>query len=403
MKESMRWGRLAAGTLMLLFLGLIYGWSIFKVPFSAIYPEWSISQISLTFTISMVCFCIGGFIAGQIIKKIGAAKVIWISAVLLAIGFVGVSFLDPKDSSGSLIKLYILYGVFCGTGVGMSYNSIVSVINGWFADKAGLASGILMMGFGLGGLILGSGAITIVGKIGVLATFKILGIAIAVVLIIGATFMKIPKEGEAPKKLAAGGQEAVVVDVAPGEMVKDGRFWLFMLWAVLMNSAGLLVINSAASIAIAFGAPAVMGLLVSLCNGGGRVVIGGLFDKLGRKITLIINCIVMIAAGVSLFLGATTSAVAFVLLGLLLVGVGYGGGPTMTSSFVLATFGPKNFPKNFSLAIFSIVPAAILGPMISSKLIEASNGDYTSTFILIIGLGVAALVTGIVVNKISRD
>ncbi|MEG0919137.1 MAG: MFS transporter [Anaerovoracaceae bacterium] len=401
MTNSKRWGRLVAGTLMLLFLGLIYGWSIFKAPFNAIFPSWSIGQISLTFTISMVFFCLAGFVAGQIVKKIGPKMVVWISAILLVIGFVGVSFLNVENPSTSLKMLYVMYGVFCGSGVGMAYNVIVSVVNSWFADKSGLASGIIMMGFGLGGIVLGGGAITIVGQIGVLETFKILGIGIGIVLFIGGFFMKLPEPGEAPTKAIANGDTAME-DVPPKEVLKNVGFWIFMVWAVLLNSAGLLVFSSAASIAVAFGAPATVGLIVSLCNGCGRVIMGALFDKIGRKPTLIIDSLILILSGGFLFLGATTSSMVFIIIGLVLVGVAYSGGPTLTASFLLATFGPKYFPMNLSLGIFSLIPAAIAGPMISAKLLTASGGDYTSTFILIIGLGIGAMVASLIVNKISK-
>ena len=66
MKNNNRWGYLAAGTVLLLFCGLIYGWSLFRTYFNELYPSWTVSQLSMTFTISMVFFCLGGFVAGRL-------------------------------------------------------------------------------------------------------------------------------------------------------------------------------------------------------------------------------------------------------------------------------------------------------------------------------------------------
>ena len=181
-----RWLMLFAGTVMLLFLGLIYAWSIFNAPFKSVYDTWTVSQLSMTFSISMIFFCLSAFVAGNLAKKISAKKILWIAAVMLFIGFVGVSMLNPQNQKSSLILLYILYGFFGGSGVGMGYNSIISTVNKSFADRAGLASGIMLLGFGLGGIVLGSLVDSIIAKIGLFTTFRILGVAIAVILFIGS-------------------------------------------------------------------------------------------------------------------------------------------------------------------------------------------------------------------------
>lgn len=372
---------------MLLFLGLIYAWSIFNAPFKSVYPTWTVSQLSMTFTISMIFFCLSAFVAGNLAKKISVKKVLWIAAVMLFIGFVGVSMLNPENHESSLILLYILYGFFGGSGVGMGYNSIISTVNKSFADRAGLASGIMLLGFGLGGIVLGSLVNSVIEKIGLFTTFRILGIAIAAIVFIGAAFIKPPAVDQ--KKAE---EQNAAVGYTAGEMMREKTFWIFVIWTVLLNSASLLVINSAASIAVAFGIPATLGLIVSLFNGVGRVVHGAFFDRFREKKSTMLNNSFVFLAGLLLTLGAVFQAAPFILLGLIFSGLGYGGTPTLASAVILDRFGPKNFAVNFSIANFSLIPAAIIGPMISSALIEKSGGAYNSTFWMIIILAAVAMV-----------
>ncbi|MFQ9891985.1 MAG: MFS transporter [Emergencia sp.] len=169
-----RWFYLGVGTLLLIFCGLIYGWSLFREPFGQVYTTWTLSQLSMTFTISMTFFCLGGFAAGKLSAKLPPRVIIMMSAVLLLAGFFGVSRMNPQDPSGSLPMLYLCYGVLGGTGVGFSYNSVIGTMNKWFSDKPGTASGIMLMGFGLGALILGSVATSLISSQGIFRTFLIL-------------------------------------------------------------------------------------------------------------------------------------------------------------------------------------------------------------------------------------
>ena len=186
-------------------------------------------------------------------------------------------------------------------------------------------------------------------------------------------------------------------------MLKTARFWFFTIWAILLNSAGLLVINSAANISVAFGGTAVLGMIVSLFNGAGRIVAGNNFDKFGRKLATIVNNAFMLAAGIFLAFGGMTSKYVFILIGLIFVGLAYGGCPTITSAYINKAFGPANFPTNFSIANFSLIPAATIGPMISSALLEASGGSYNTNFYAIIGFSVAALIMWVLLNLFSED
>ncbi|EJU23013.1 MULTISPECIES: MFS transporter [Mogibacterium] len=399
--NNKRWLYLGVATISTLFLGLIYAWSLFRAPFSEVFKTWTVAQMSMTFTISMIMFCLGGLIGGQLGKKFGVKVRILIAAVLLLVGFFMVSTLNPADASGSLMKLYIFYGIFGGGGVGIGYNAVITTITKWFPDKVGLASGIMLMGFGLGGLALGSVVTKFIAGIGIFSTFKLLAIAIFVVLLVAAIIIKAP---EAP---TAGASKTAAADdnthhYTSAEMMKTSRFWIFFLWAIALNSAGLMVINSAANISVAYGGSAVLGMIVSLFNGAGRIVAGNNFDRFGRKTSSIVNNIFMIIAGALLIAGGVSHSLILVVIGLIFVGLSYGGTPTITSAYVNKAFGAKYFATNFSIANFSLIPAAIIGPIISAKLLEAAGGKYDSNFRALIVFTLVALALWIGLNIASK-
>ena len=100
-----------------------------------------------------------------------------------------------------------------------------------------------------------------------------------------------------------------------------------------------MVINSAANIAVFFGASGVIGLIVSVFNGAGRPMIGSSYDRFGRSKTMFINNMFLLLGGVVLTLGAVTGQIAFIIIGLSLMGIAYGGAPAMASASAMEFFG----------------------------------------------------------------
>ena len=48
--RQLRYLRAAVGIVLMLLLGAMYAWSYFKIALEAVYPAWSQSQVTLTFT-----------------------------------------------------------------------------------------------------------------------------------------------------------------------------------------------------------------------------------------------------------------------------------------------------------------------------------------------------------------
>lgn len=400
MNSKKRWIYLAVGAVMLLFVGLLYAWSIFREPLGEVFPDWSVSDLSLTFTISMIFFCLGGFFSGKLSRKISGRRIAQIAAAALFIGFIGASRLDPQNPERSLLLLYIFYGVLCGTGVGMGYNVVLGTISRWFPDKAGLSSGVLLMCFGCGGILLGGTAGSIIAWKGVFQTFFILAFAVAIVMLIGSFFMQSPAE---TTESASEAETSEGRNYTASEMLRTSFFWCYVLWGIVISAGGLLVINTAATIAVSFGLPAVLGLIVSIFNGGGRLLNGALFDSKGRRFSMILTTVILFLAGASLTLGAVTQQAMLILAGLILVGLSYGGTPPLTSAVIHSVFGPKYYAVNFSLANFQLIPAAILGPMLSSVLLEKAGGEYQTTFLMIIVLAVAGAVLAALLELTAKS
>ena len=381
---SKRWIYLILGTLALLFAGVIYAWSILKAPLAAEFG-WEASALSLNFTLTMCFFCVGGMLGGALTKRIGLRVSCIISAVLAAAGFWLAS-----GMQGSIGVLYVSYGVMAGLGIGIAYNCIISTVNAWFPDKKGLCSGVLMMGFGASALVIGSLADAIInGAGGWRSAYRLIGIALGMVLVLAALILK--KAPEAPKKqqeTAAGGR-----DVPTGEMLKSLTFWKALLLIVFLAAVGNTVISMAKdlalSVGVAAGAATVLVGILSVCNGLGRVITGAVFDRFGRRTTMIAaNLMAICAAGITLIAVLTHSAVLGV-IGLCLTGLSYGTCPTISSAFTSEVFGTKYFPMNFAVMNCNLIFASFIATGVS--LINTAAGGYSAGFILLLALSVVAL------------
>ena len=393
----------------MVFSGLLLGWSIFRIPLVQIFDDWTPTAVSITFTISMVSFCFGGFAGGRLIPKITSKYSLQIAAGLVLVGFELLFLLiDYEQPTRTIVLMWFAYGIFFGAGVGLAYNSVLSAITRWFPGRTGMISGILLLGFGVGGLVVGSVVDKLISIFDVETTFGITGAAIAIVYFAGSFFMKTPPEGMFLNIDTTEDQKSIKKNKIASknytlkEMLKTPSFWIFEIWVIMMSGAGMVVINSAAVIAVTFGAPAVLGLIISIFNGIGRPIMGTLLDYIGRKNAMMINCFIMLLGGLVLLLGNMSFNAILIFIGIPLIGLAYGGSPTMIASVPNLFYGEKHYPINFGVVNFAVGAAAIVGPIISSKLQEFADGDYATTFVMIMLMSICAFFLNVLLSYFSQ-
>ncbi len=395
-KLSIRWFYLAVGTFAMLFAGIIYAWSILKVPFAAEFG-WDTEGLALNFTLTMSFFCLGGLVGARLNKALGHKIALLIAGVLSAAGFVLSAFLQ-KDG---LILLYLSYGGAAGLGIGIAYNVLLSTVNAWFPDKKGLCAGFLMMGFGASALVLGNTASALFeSSFGWQNTYILLGICIGAVLSIAGLLLKKPREDTVlPRAKTAAAEQ--VQDLTPGQMLRRPSFYLAFVYLVFLTAVGSSVISFARDLALSVGAAASLATVLvgvlSVCNGLGRILTGACFDAWGcRKTMFAVAVLTIAAAGVTL--GAVILGnLPLCILGLCLTGLSYGASPTTASAFTAAFYGSKHYATNMAIMVFNMMGSAFVATLCSSLL--AATGGYTVPFGMLLGLSAAAFVLNLFIRK----
>lgn len=403
MKQLNRWVYAIVGVIVLLFAGLVYAWSVLSTPIAAEFTGWTKAQLSLTFTLVMILFCIGSLLCGLLAGKLSAKNAVRVSAVLFLAGF----FIASRCQSP--LTLYLGFGLLCGLASGLAYNGVMSTMVKWFPDKPGLISGVLLMGFGGGSFLIGKlyQAWTPAGIGSWRTSFVVLGIICCVVLAVCSFFFVAP--GADFTVPAGKGGRAVAApreDIKPAVMLKRPAFWLYYVWAIAVSAAGLALISQASGVVweasadqTAASVATIVGL-ISICNAVGRVLFGGMYDKFGRSLSMQLVNGLFILTSVVLLLAMSSRSVVVVIIGFVIGGLAYSGVTPTNSAFCRAYFGPTSYPVNFPLINSNLIFASF-GSTISGALYDAS-GSYSSTFFLIIGLAVAGILCSLAISAIDR-
>jgi len=362
-----------AGVLLQVALGAVYAWSVFRAPLMK-KCGWSISEVTLTFTISIFVLGVAAFFGGLWLNRRGPRVVAITGGLLYGLGVFLASFSYHK-----LWWLYLTYGVIGGTGVGLSYIVPVAVLLKWFPDRRGLITGIAVGGFGAGALVTAPVATRLIQQVGVFETFAYLGIAYLVVTVTGGLFMQNPPAGSAPagwNPSQTRAKQRVVRDYTLGRALSTWQWWALWLLLFLNTSAGISVISQEAplfqetALVSATAAAAMVGI-ASIGNALGRVFWAWASDLLTRKITFLVMFLVQAILFVSLpsIHSATALTVAaFVIL------MCYGGGFGTMPAFAADYFGSKNVGPIYGLMLTAWGFASAFGPLLIASMRQVSGG-----------------------------
>ncbi len=390
MKNLNRWIYVIFGVIVMLFSGIGYSWSVMSRSIGASRPDWTATQLSVTFTLMIAFFCISVVLSGLLSKWIPPRFYVLFSGFFFLIG----SLIIAQTGSTPAL-MYLGFGVFCGLGAGLGYNSVMSTITLWFPDRHGLVSGILLMGFGFSSFIAGKVFAAMAPPDGSEAwrsTYRIFGIVILIVMVVCSFFFLRPAEdydpGTSPARRRAPRQPACEMDTA--HMVRRPTFWCCYFWSIFISAAGFALISQASGIAtqvgpaLAAGTIATVVGLVSIFNGSGRVLFGALFDLAGCRLSMAVNMIVCALATLIMILAVTRGIFPLIVIGFIIGGLGCGGVSPIVAAAMRDFFGSKNYSLNFSLLMTHLLIASLVST-IAGRLFDVTQ-TYLSALIMMLVL-----------------
>ena len=143
------WYIVAASLVNLLYTGGVAHFG-FTAVFEPIAEEfkWSYAQISLASSLRGLEMGLLAPVVGFLVDKWGPKKMVFGGSIFLCLGFLLLSKVN---------SLLVFYLAFVLIAFGMSFSGgtvIMTAVANWFQKKAGLAMGIVVSGFGLGGLLI---------------------------------------------------------------------------------------------------------------------------------------------------------------------------------------------------------------------------------------------------------
>lgn len=422
-KDSNRWFIAIMGTILQVVLGTVYAWSFFQKPIIAEYG-WSNVETMWIFSIAILFLGLSAAVGGMILPKYGPRKLASVGALLYGAGYLISAY---AMNISSLPLFYIGFGVVGGIGLGLGYVTPVATVSKWFPDKKGLVTGMVVMGFGLGALVMSKFIAPIFVNLthgNMVQVFIYIAFVLMTIGVSAGLCMKNPPAGYVPEGYTPPVKSAANQDFEDLLTVKESllskKFLGMWLIFFLNISAGIMFIgmqspmiqdllklkDSTMSTEALAATGATLIAISSLFNGIGRFLWGGVSDKIGRiqVFRLILGSQIL----VFILMIFTSSPWLFAIL-VCYVLLCYGGGFGAMPSYVLDVFHAKLMPVVYGVILTAWSMGGIVGPQVAAFIRDfyiqtpeliGPRTYMTGAILLGLGLGVSLMLTN---KSITED
>jgi OFA family oxalate/formate antiporter-like MFS transporter len=374
---------------MIMIANLQYSWTLFVEPMQA-QTGWQLSEIQAAFALFVLFQTWMQPFDGWLVDRIGPRWFITIAGLFCALGWAGI---------GLATSLPMLYTAYCAAGVGAAfvYSCSIGSALKWFKERRGLASGIMVAGFGGGTALFIPGISWLIESRGYQATFLVTGLLQGLIIVVVAQFLRHPPR-EPLAANAPGARRAQIGrrQFTTLEMLCTPQFYWMYAAFVLMSTGGLLVTANAGAMArswgLSVGALTLAATLSPLANGAARIFWGWVSDRVGRESTMALTFALQAVCLYAVVVLGRSSGPLFVAT---LVAVYFTWGqiyslfPSLSGDY----FGTRHATSNYAVLYSAKGVASILGPWAGALIFEQTDswvtGFYGSAVMALVAAGAA--------------
>jgi MFS family permease len=332
---------------------------------------------------------------GGMVYSIGPKKVIVLGSLILGVGLALCSLMQ------TWWQFYLFFSLIAGAGIGAAgWVPNIMVIQDWFKEKRGLATGVISSGIGVGILVCVPSVQYLIIQMGWRMAYQVLALFIPLTIIsMAIAFLKKPPQAPESPHVEIGISHTFIKDPSVideewvsrswsvRQAIRTKQFWLLGISFFMGNLITQSVFTHQVAFFVDHGMKALFASyvvgLIGIMSVGGKILWAGLSDKIGREITYTMGIACSMLSMILLILFSVFPLPTMMYFFSLFFALGYAVTATHPPLITVDIFGGQAFGRIFGSLMIFIGIGGAFGAWFTGFIFDLT-GSYVPAFVVLI-------------------